>query len=376
MKTLLRRLLLLLPTSLALFTTGPWSSLSAAVIDAAAVGNPLAVTLADQAAMTRWRALFDPEPAWISRQAAFLSMRVPDFAPTLFAARLLYAGEPWTRRDAGAASTSDRRWAATDRDTRAAVLREMRWMHEPALAPVLAQFIGSSKEPDLLRQALVGLWQLDPVSVPALALRLADPRQSDRLPGAAVAGCRQMALLLLIDLGGFDDARTRSAMSWAFLQTSGGERTRALSLLPRGAAPDLLKPALLRLNWERREKVLDEEGHAALVIACTRLGATLDRDTATALMDITVAGDSDIAAAAASALAANLGWSENVDLVPLLTRISSTAPGSWERHALMNVLMRLRPDAVAGVIAPDSPWADLAKHRARLDRWSWQEYVK
>ncbi len=64
------------------------------VIDYGAVQNPRSLLLSDGGAQARWQALFEPSPAWASRQIAFLAWRAPDKLATLLAARLLYIGEP------------------------------------------------------------------------------------------------------------------------------------------------------------------------------------------------------------------------------------------------------------------------------------------
>ncbi|MBA3710443.1 MAG: hypothetical protein H0W83_16690 [Planctomycetes bacterium] len=102
---------------------------AAATIDYPAIENPHSLVLADSGAASRWRALFEPTPTWVSRQIAYLSWKVPEKAPTLLSARLLYQGDPWTRRVTD--STNERRWNASNIETRSAVLREIRWTRDP-----------------------------------------------------------------------------------------------------------------------------------------------------------------------------------------------------------------------------------------------------
>jgi hypothetical protein len=347
---------------------------SAAVIDYDVVQSPRNYEVADKEVELRWDDLFSANPAWISRQITFLSLRVPQKAPTLFAARLLYTGEPWLRRDTD--SVNERRWKAADLDTRTAILREVRWTRDPAMAEVLEQYLHTETEPGLVRSVLIDLWLLTPAATPALALRLAVPTLNDRLPGAAQAATRQTALSFLLDTRGVDAPESRAALDWALLHATGPERNHGITSLPHGAAPDLLKPAILRLAGELNRGELDDEGRSGLVLCCGRLGAEIDPELATALVGIAVTGEREIATAAATALAVNVSWQATVPVDRIEQRAADPHQDPVVRDALLNLLLRLDPAAAERAAGPGSPWTILAQHRARLRSWDFEKYLK
>jgi hypothetical protein len=342
-------------------------------IDYPAIENPRSLVLADNGASSRWRALFEPNPSWVSRQIAYLGWRVPEKSATLLAARLLYTGEPWMRRTSD--STNERRWKVSDNDTRSAILREIRWTRAPAMIDVLLHFLATETEPGLLKSALVDLWLIKRELAPPIALRLADPRLPDTLPGSATPAARQNALSFLIDTCGPESPQARQTLEWALLRATGSERNHGITSMPRGSSPDLLKPAILRLVDERRRGELDDEGRAGLVLASSRLGAEMDSELAKALVEIAVDGTREIASAAATALAVNVSWQASVPLNTIAARAASD-PDPVVRHALLNLLLRLNPAATAASGGPDSPWTTLSEHRARLQAWEWEQYVK
>ncbi|MBA2480017.1 MAG: hypothetical protein H0V44_05090 [Planctomycetes bacterium] len=353
-----------------------WALMGAAcasTIDYPAVENPRSLILADNGAASRWRALFEPYPTWVSRQITFLSWRVPDKAPTLLAARLLYSGEPWSRRITD--TTNERRWKASDTETRSAILREIRWTRDPALVEVLIHFLAAETDPGLVKSALMDLWMISPEKTPAIALRLGDPRLKDHLQASSVASTRQNALSFLIDTCGADSPYARQCIEWALLRATGAERNHGITSLERGSVSDLLKPAIIRLVDERRRGELDDEGHAGLVLASSRLGADIDHELAVALVDVAVSGKREIAAAAATALAVNVSWQASVPLTDIGARAAND-PDPVIRHALLNLLLRLNPAAAAASGGAASPWTTLSDHRSRLQAWEWEQYVK
>jgi hypothetical protein len=342
-------------------------------LDYPAIANPRSLVLSDSRASARWQALFEEHPSWVPRQVAFLVWRLPEKAPTLLAARLLYTGEPWTRRETD--STNDRRWATDDLETRSAILREIRWLRDPALIDVLRHFVETETDPSLIKSALIDLWLMNPLLTPSIALRLGDPRLPDHLPGSEVPATRQTALTFIIDTCGAGSAQARQVLEWALLRATGSERNHGITSMPRGSSPDLLKPAILRLADERRRGELDDEGREGLVLASSRLGADIDPELAKALVEIAVDGTREIAAAAATALAINVSWQASVPLAPLANR-AATDQDPVIRHALLNLLLRLNPAAAAQAGGKSSPWTTLADHRARLQAWEFEEYVK
>lgn len=343
------------------------------VIDYPMIENPRSLTLSDGRAQSRWQALFEPYPSWISRQIAFLTWRLPDKAPSLLAARLLYTGEPWTRRDTDA--PNERQWHLSDIETRSEILREIRWLHDPALVGVLEQFLQTETEPSLVKSALVDLWQLRPDLAEGIAIRLGDPRMKNCLPGSNVPATRQNALSFLFDTSGPIAPASHQVLEWALLYAAGAERNHGITSMPRGSSPDLLKPAILRLVAERRRGELDDEGREGLVLASSRLGSDIDPELARALVEIAVGGTREIATAAATALAVNVSWQTSVPIGPIYDRAASDGD-PVVRHALLNLLLRLNPEAAAKAGGPSSPWTQLANHRLRLEKWEWEQDVK
>ncbi len=357
---------------LACFTLSPIATAGAATIDYAAIDNPMALDLPDRSAAARWRALFQVDPDWISRQIAYLTDRQGDQAPTLLAARLLYRGEPWVRRAGD--QVNSKRWKASDRDTKLALLREIRTTGDRSLAEVLKHFTATETDPELLASALTTLWFLVPKETPDFAVRLADPRPGNHLPGSANAAVRQDALRFLMGVKGCDAAETRRALDWALLQAKGGERNHALSLLKRGDVPDLIKAAIMRLDGERIKNELDDDGATGLAIACSRMGLDIDSTLAASLVAIAVGGAREIAAPAATSLASNVSWTATVPVGEIAKRAAND-PDPVVRHALLNLLLRVNTNAGA-IAAPGSPWNALSRHRERLSRWEWEQYVR
>lgn len=350
--------------------------LAAVEIDWQAVENPEAIRLGDRAAEARWRALFAREPAWISRQITYLAERVKAQAPTLLAARLLWRGEPWGGSgDQG----NPRRWRLADVEVRSALLREMRWMKEPAFSDVYKHLLAVEEDPGLVVSALVNLWQLDRTVAVAYAAYLGDPRRippgrRGRLPGAAVSAVRQDCLALLMGILGPGAPETRGALEWALLQATGGERVHALDLLERGQSGDLVQAALINLARERREGVLDDDGVVSVALGCARLGGVLDSALAANLVEIAVKGGREIAAPAAAALAANVAWTATVPVGEVAAR-AATDPDPVMRHVLRGLLLRINAAAMAKG-DPDDPWTQLGAHRTRLSGWEWEQYVR
>ena len=342
-------------------------------LDYPAIDNPRSLILGDSGAQARWMALFEPYPSWVSRQIAFLAWRVPEKAPTLLAARLLYNGDPWTRRETD--STNDRRWHLSDIETRSVILREIRWMRDPSLVDVLVNFLRTQHEPSLVKSALVDLWMIRPELTPEIALHLGDPHLPDAYPAAQLPTTRQDALSFTIDTCGPDSPQARQLLEWALLHTTGTERNHAISSMSHGAFPELLKHAIMTLADERHRNELDDEGREGLVLATSRLGADIDPELAKVLVEIAVNGTREIATSAATALAINVSWQTSVPIEPISKRAAED-PDPVVRNALLNLLLRLNPDAAAAAGGPSSPWTILAEHRRRLQKWEWEQYVK
>lgn len=337
------------------------------------VGDPrLALEwIPDRTSQESWRSLFDPNPTWPERDVAALAVTHPQRLPTLWAARLLYRGEPWTRRDNEPSSL--RRWKAADRGIKLAILRDLRWRREPPFVPVLAAFLsGEEADAALVVSALAALWAISPADARAAALRIADPRRGDRLPPAGLPAARTFALGLLLEDPG-DDADPRSALEWALLHADGGERLAALGHLDKGMAPDLLADCLARALPRLREGRLDDDATAAAVLACARLGDSVSEQAARTLAELAATAPRELSCAAAAALAGSVTWKNAIDPAPIAQRLARESDPAV-RHALFAVLLRVAPARIATVPGAGG-WADLARHRQALQEWAWRRYL-
>jgi hypothetical protein len=350
----------------------PFSVASGANLDLPVLENPRAVAL-DRASENRWQAIFEPAPRWLARQLAFLELRQPERIISLLSARLLYRGEPWTRRSTD--TVGAQRWRQTNVEVRGGILRTLRAYRDPVLGDVLCALLAVEDEPGLVASALVDLHLVDPASAPAWALRLADPRTPNHLPGSVSGNVRQRCLTFLVQTVGIDAPQTRQALQWALMHTAGVERNHAIVLIPPGQAGDLLVPGVLRLAEEHRAGQLDQEGKAGLVLATTRLSGTASRELVAALMDLVVHADRAVATSAASALASGVSWDAAVAVNDLAER-ARTDPDPVIRQSLTALLMRLYPADVPAAAGPDSPWTELAHHQERLQAWEWERVVK
>ena len=324
----------------------------------------------DRTSQEAWRALFDPAPPWPERDVAALALTHPDRLPTLWAARLLYRGEPWTRRDNEPSSL--RRWRAADRGIKLAILRDLRWRREAQYLPVLGAFLQlEDGDPALVVSALSSLWLCAPAEGRAAAMRIADPRRGDRLPAAGLPSARSFALSLLLEDAESGPA-VRPALEWALLTADGSERLAALSHMPVGLVPELVSGCLARLVVQVREGAIDDDGTAAAVLACSRLGEAVGEGAARILAELAASAPREMACAAAGALARSVTWKNAIDPQPLAERLArETDPAV--RHALFAVLLRLAPARIAAIPGA-GVWADLARHREALQDWAWRRY--
>lgn len=344
-----------------------------AEVDRQIVGDPrLGMEwIPDRTAQEAWRSLFDPAPVWPERDVAALAVAHPARLPTLWAARLLYRGEPWTRRDNE--PTSLRRWRAADRAIKIAILRDLRWRREAAFVPVLSAFLAAEDaDPGLVVSALGSLWLASPAAGRELAQRIADPRRADRLPAAGLPSARVFALGLLLD----DPAsleRRRPALEWALLNAEGGERIAALARMPVGEVPDLVTGCLIRLAGLLRDGRLDDDGTAAAVLACARLGDAVGEEAARILAEMAAVAPREVACAAAATLAGSVTWKNAIDPAPIAQRLARESDPAV-RHALFAVLLRVAPARIAAIPGAGG-WADLARHRQALQDWAWRRYL-
>ncbi len=340
--------------------------LSAATIDPAIIANPESVNL-DRSSTGRWQALFRSNPAWITRQIAFLETRQSDLRLSLLMARLLYRGEAWTRREND--SVGAWRWRQDTMEVRHAILRSLRAYREPVVADHLCRYLTVEDEPSLVIAALVTLALIDPTTAQTWSSRLADPRTAQHLPGSASSSVRQQALQFLVESRGLDAPETRQALDWALLRVTGPERNHALRLLNAGEVPELTAAAVARLAEEYRAGVADPLGKQGLVLAIGNLSGYARTDLVQTLMDLVVHGERAVATTAATALATTLEWDAPVAVNDLAER-AGRDPDAVVRQSLTAFLLRLDPLSVLANTPPTGPWATLANHQLLLNQWS------
>lgn len=342
-------------------------------IDFAVVNNPRQAVVSDRAASLRWQALFDPAPPNALRTVSLLASAMPQQISTLLAARLVYRGQPWTRRADDAAQVSAKEWRRRSRPVLTAALRELRLRDTPGLVDIYRAYLTMEDEPELAASALVNLLGLDAQAARFDALRLADPSRSDALPGAFDAGMRRRICAFLVDGWGVEDEATRAALTFALRRGDGDERNAAVSLLNPGQANDLVVASLVDLLGKRRRERLaavDTLGFELLVAHLVRVD---DPRLAAELAVVVVEGDRPLALAAATVLARGVPLATTMPWDAIAKRIQQVrGEDPALRDGLAALLMRLHPAAVPAAPSGDDPWRRLAEHRERLARWEWE----
>lgn len=356
-----------LPTLLMTLTL----ALGAADIDFAVVDDPRSAAFTDRGAELRWQQFFDPAPQRVTRLVDHLVRHAPDQADTLLAARLLYRGQPWTRREGDASGLSAREWRRRSQGLLAAILRELRWRDSPDLIEVHRRFLAQVTESDLAVSALVNLLRLDAAAAKATALALADPGLAGALPGSAEPAVRRQATAFLVGSWGLDDPDARQALRNALQRGDAVERNFALGLIPRGAAADLLEPIAIATLARHRAQPYTGADAFSIVLLLERLRGVRDRALATALFDLAVHGERDLAVAAATALAGGAPWDLTLPVETAAGRVNGSADLVL-RNALLDLILRLKPGVVREAVGADSPWSRLAAHRERLAAWEWE----
>ena len=364
------RLVLLLMLGLALF---------AGEVDTKIVADPAQATqwLADSRSQEAWKSLFDTNPQWVTREIAVLATVHPEKIPTLWASRLLYTGDPWTRRDNEPINT--RRWKVTDRDAKFAILRDLRWRREEIFIPILGSFLIKTKDPDaaLANAALADLWLISPNDGRNAALLIANPTLpvDERLPPAGLPSSRMFALQLLLETDGANAPGVRNALAWVLSQNSiPAERIKALGQIPIGAVPDLLSDCLIALVKRVGNGQMDDDSTTAAILCCSRLGGTINEQTARTLAELATTAPRELACAAAATLARMISWKHILDPRPIAERLRHETDPTV-RHALMGALLRLDPKLLLTLPDADA-WIRLANHRMELDDWSSNQYMK
>lgn len=341
------------------------------------VANPRSVVIADRAASLRWQALFEPSPPNAVRTIALLGDAVPDLMPTLLAARLVYRGQPWTRRTEDASQFSAKEWRRRCRPLLAAALRELRFRRAAGLGDVYRACLTVEEDPDLAASMLVNLLSIDEAAARFDAVRLADPTRADALPGAFDASMRRRICTFLVDGWGADDEASRAALAFALRRGDSDERNAAVALLPPGQAPDLILASLIDILAKRRSAPLSAEDTLGFELLVARLPSITDPRLATELAYVALEGDRPLALASATVLAqgvplaATMPWNE---IAARIQQVRTSDPAL--RDGLAAMLMRLRPAAIPAAPSGEDPWRRLAEHRERLARWEWEAMAR
>ena len=352
---------LMLALSLAAITRSP-----AATVDHEIIDHPEAVSL-DRSSTGRWQALFNTKPAWVTRQIAFLETRQSPLRLSLLISRLLYLGDPWTRRNEPVATW---RWQQDTIEVRQAILRSLRAYREPIIAEYLCRYLTIEKEPSLVISALVTLSLIEPTTGQMWAFRLADPRSSTPpIIGSSSTSVRQQALEFLIEHRGLDSRETGQALDWALLRVTDAERNHAIRQIPRGKISELLTATIIKLVEEYRTAVADPLGKQALVLAIGKLDGYANVELVNALMYLVVHGERAAATTAATALATTLQWDAPVAINDLAERAAKD-PDAVVRQSLTAFLLRLDPLSVTTNTPANGPWATLANHQLLLNQWT------
>ncbi|MEK7414258.1 MAG: hypothetical protein AAB263_13165 [Planctomycetota bacterium] len=330
--------------------------------------------LADSRSQEAWKSLFAPNPQWVTRELAVLATLHPEQVPTLWASRLLYRGDPWTHRDHEPSNT--RRWRVTDRDAKLAILRDLRWRRDPIFIPVLGSFLASEEnDAALANAALADLWLSSPTDGRNAAMLIANPALRECLSPARLPSSRMFALRLLLDTDGPATPGVRSALAWVLSQNSiPAERIAALSQIPNGAVPDLLSNCLIALVKRVGHGHMDDDSTTTAILCCSRLGDSINEETARTLAELATTAPRELACAAAATMARMISWKHIINPRPIAERLRSEKDPTV-RHALMGALLRLEPKLLVSLPGADA-WASLANHRMALDAWSWNQYMK
>lgn len=346
-------------------------------IDFAVVNHPRQAVINDRAASLRWQSLFDPSPPNPMRTLARLVNAVPDQATTLLAARLVYRGQPWTRRADDAAQVSVKEWRRRCRPLLAATLRELRFRPAKDLIEIYRAYLASEDDPELVASTLVNLLGIEPDSARFDAVRLADAGRSDALPAAFDPGMRRRACAFLVDGWGVDDEAARAALVFALRRGDGDERNAAIALLAPGQASDLVVTALGDLLSARRRQPFSAADLLSFELLAAHLTQITDPRLAAELASVVVEGERPLALAAATLLARGVPLATTMPWEALARRIQEVhSRDPALRDGLNAMLMRLRPAVVPAAPTGDDPWRRLAEHRVRLARWEWEELAR
>jgi hypothetical protein len=340
-------------------------------VDMDLVDNPRSIVITDPLAERRWTELFSSDPNHMRRQITELVQREPKQALTLLAARLLYVGDPWERREDENHSLGQ--WRRNSAVVNRAILRELRlrWPKNKSMLAIYARFINQETDPELVLSTLVNVLRLDADQAKTFALRAADATIEGALPSAQNSQARQLCTAFLVENFGIDAPESQRALNSALLRATGVERTKAIMLVGRGELSELLELASLRMLAENKQRALAGEDQISLMLLCARIQGVKNSDLALGLADLAMTSPRALASAACTALSSGVPFEVNLPLTGL-AEYASVVTDLALRHAILELLLRLNPALVEKVAGSESPWTALSSHRNQLSTWEWE----
>lgn len=334
-------------------------------LDEQIVGDPRGVAFADRQLDLHWRALFEPFPRHPQRHLIALS-KDPRYA-SLLAARLLYRGDPWTRRGDESGITASE-WRRRSQHVLVTALRELRLRDDAGLERVDIALLSRDGDPELATAALVDLLRRQPAHAKAGALRIAVPDHAEALPAAQSEEARRWARALLVETWGCGDGDTRLALQRGLASRSRSERNACLTLIPRGSGDDLILSRLGDLIAACRIDQPNALDFDALALACERL-SRIDPALMPAVTDTIISARREAVGALCDLLIRLHPDPMTLPIDAIAAAAKADTDGT-RRHHRLRLLLRLSPTSVATATDGDQdPWRRLAEHRAALSRW-------
>jgi len=349
-------------------------SVGVAALDEGVIADPRGVTFRDRRAEQHWQALFEPYPTHPLRHLVALQLREGDRFDSLLAARLLYRGEPWTRRGDESGVTQSE-WRRRCQPLLVAALRELRLRDDPALARVLIGLLALDGDAELTIAVLVDLYRRNPEFAKAGAMRVAVPDHPEALPAARSEEARRLARGLMVDHWGVADADVQRALASGLTRGAPRERNAALALIERGTADPLVAASLAQLVIAVKKAAVSSADLDGLALACDRLGAlSVEATESTAslipnLIELAISGRREALSAACALLARTLPAEFPLPTERLAAALAAD-PDVHCQHARANLLLRRSPATLIDHFSASDPWRQLAEHRAALARWT------
>lgn len=368
------------------------SGIGLAALDEDIIADPRGVTFRDRRAEQHWQALFEPYPTHPLRHLVALQLREGDRFDALLSARLLYRGDPWTRRGDESGVTQSE-WRRRCQPLLVAALRELRMRDDPALTRVDISLLALDGDAELTIAVLVDLYRRNPAFAKAGALRVAVPDHPEALPAARSEEARRLARGLLVDHWGLADADVQRALATGLERGAPRERNAALALIERGSADHVVAASLAQLVIAVKKDRVSSADLDGFALACDRLGALVAEPVEPAepaqiakpaassasakaaaalipnLIELTISGRREALSAACALLARTLPTDFPLPTERLATAIASD-PDVHCQHARANLLLRRSPATLIQHFAANDPWRQLAEHRAALARWT------